>query len=997
MRLRLLSRSSALRWGLLFAIAVFFSTGIAFAENPLDLISGTRASDYSSEPIWFYEGNKTATRMEIGDLNGDDVMDVVINEYDEINYSDSSRVIALNGVNGDTLWTFWVNDGIRVMASADINLDGVIDIVIGGSLGTDLYVDGRVRAIDGTSGDELWNFFTDGAINNLAIGNYDNSGNLDVAAYSFDDYLYAINGSDGSELWHKYFPALFVNDIDAADVNGDGIDDIAYTHEYLTGFDNLMGVVDGSNGFEIWEHTRTYFGSDVLLDDIDDDGEVEAVFGMHFGDDHGEVQVYNALTGMQEWSYDIGAINHSTGEFFLRSFDIDDDKDKDLIVGNYMGPKKVLVFDGDVNTPSLVSEDLTRWVYNSTVGDVDNDGVLEIVAASFDRVQIINSITGDLEWYYAVNGRIDDVRCADFDGDGWTDISASGGAHYNVSGTNPQVTAWALKAVQTPLLWEYEFGENGNALTVVDLNQDGHDDVVTVVSGGGGATAIDGKTGVDILWNWIPTANLYSVTHGDFDDDGDQDIVTGGNDNLVTALDGYSGDVMWQFTNGTGTFARSILKVTDINGDGVDDVVAGSNDDHVYAIDGLNGTEIWNYNAGGDLEEIELAQMNGTGPLDVVCGTYVSAGGSRVLVLDGTDGSFMWDYVCPQDVEYVEVFDVNDDGTPDVAAGITINPQGVYMIDGATHDTLWTVSVRVNDTGYNLSHGDINGDGIIEVLVGGNYYANSAYVYNGLTGAELWNTYLGDEVESILGYDVNLDGNDEVIVGNDNNTIYVFDGEGNQIFSYPCADGVKHIQVGDISADGEPNIACLTFGFIGSAYAFKSLVPQPNNAPYAPSGPDPEDEAIDVDVSTLLSWTGGDPDGDAMTYDVYLGIADPPALVSDDQTAVSYTPPSDLMNGTQYFWKIIAFDEHGSSTEGPLWTFTTIPAYTCGDCNDDGNINISDAVWIINYVFIGGDAPNPLCVGDANADGGVNVSDAVHIINYVFIGGDPPDPNCCGK
>lgn len=37
---------------------------------------------------------------------------------------------------------------------------------------------------------------------------------------------------------------------------------------------------------------------------------------------------------------------------------------------------------------------------------------------------------------------------------------------------------------------------------------------------------------------------------------------------------------------------------------------------------------------------------------------------------------------------------------------------------------------------------------------------------------------------------------------------------------------------------------------------------------------------------------------------------------------------------------------------------------------------------------------NDTC-GDANGDGSVNVSDAVWIINYVFVGGDPPVSNCC--
>ncbi len=63
----------------------------------------------------------------------------------------------------------------------------------------------------------------------------------------------------------------------------------------------------------------------------------------------------------------------------------------------------------------------------------------------------------------------------------------------------------------------------------------------------------------------------------------------------------------------------------------------------------------------------------------------------------------------------------------------------------------------------------------------------------------------------------------------------------------------------------------------------------------------------------------------------------------------------------------------------------------CGDANDDQNVNVSDAVRIINYVFVSGAAPQPvLACGDANSDGTVNVSDAVRIINYVFAGGMVP-------
>jgi len=66
--------------------------------------------------------------------------------------------------------------------------------------------------------------------------------------------------------------------------------------------------------------------------------------------------------------------------------------------------------------------------------------------------------------------------------------------------------------------------------------------------------------------------------------------------------------------------------------------------------------------------------------------------------------------------------------------------------------------------------------------------------------------------------------------------------------------------------------------------------------------------------------------------------------------------------------------------------------YLCGDADADEDINVSDAVYIINYVFKGGPAPDPLEAGDADCDGAVNVSDGVYIINYVFKGG--PEP-CC--
>jgi hypothetical protein len=62
-----------------------------------------------------------------------------------------------------------------------------------------------------------------------------------------------------------------------------------------------------------------------------------------------------------------------------------------------------------------------------------------------------------------------------------------------------------------------------------------------------------------------------------------------------------------------------------------------------------------------------------------------------------------------------------------------------------------------------------------------------------------------------------------------------------------------------------------------------------------------------------------------------------------------------------------------------------------GDANGDGDVDIGDGVYLINYVFKGQRPPIPIDAGDANSDAYVNVGDIVYIINYVFRGGPPPE------
>jgi hypothetical protein len=67
--------------------------------------------------------------------------------------------------------------------------------------------------------------------------------------------------------------------------------------------------------------------------------------------------------------------------------------------------------------------------------------------------------------------------------------------------------------------------------------------------------------------------------------------------------------------------------------------------------------------------------------------------------------------------------------------------------------------------------------------------------------------------------------------------------------------------------------------------------------------------------------------------------------------------------------------------------------FICGDADASGDVDIDDAVYLINYIFSGGPEPEPNESGDADCSGDVDIDDVVYLIAYIFSGGNAPCDN----
>jgi len=460
------------------------------------------------------------------------------------------------------------------------------------------------------------------------------------------------------------------------------------------------------------------------------------------------------------------------------------------------------------------------------VGDLNDDGHLDIVVANYGEVNLLYFGGGDGTFGAGIplsphSHNTQDIGLGDLNGDAYPDIIEGNSNQSNCFYTNKGDGSF-----QEPVIFPGD-SRDTHAVTMEDVNKDGWMDVIFAhneapprcfYNEGGGVF----KEGVALGKENLHATSLLAK---DMTGDGWPDLILGN----------WAYPARLFLNDGNGFFLESFdiqddarktweLAVGDINNDGQPEVIAGNfaSVNRVYSI----GPDFqWTASdfTGNTASTVGMAlgDLDGNGWIDAV--TAEDSLAHRVYLNSGhgvfSSGMTLFDGV--QAPTCVALADLDGNGLPDIIAGNARMPNCVYLIRGCAHPFIGVQAAVLEDTSLKttcLASGDMNGDTLSDNIAG--KMNGKIYLYlNQGQGVFSKGTPLITEEQattSIAAGDINKDGFLDVIVGNmkQRNRGYINNGDGTlagfDISSDICA--TTSVKIGDINGDGFPDVVVGNMG-----------------------------------------------------------------------------------------------------------------------------------------------------------------------------------------
>lgn len=603
-------------------------------------------------------GTSTSQEGVVGDLDLDGDADIVIGVYNGFQ---------VWGNNGSAVFTsmspiYTAAGTIWDMRLGDLDRDGFPDLIVGQNRQTDIWMNQGNGTYTGPTQtfSNIWGTA-------VAIGDIDSDGDIDlVISDNGNCHIYTNDGTGNFGLKGTLLVSTNLWGLEMADVDRDGDLDMVAA---IPGGENTVLLNDGAGNFSLSGQELGGSSSyELALIDLDRDGYLDLIQG---GD-----------TGNEVW------MNNGTGNF--------------LDSGLRFGRSTI---------KSLVAGDLDRDGDLDFIGQVDGQPIKVYLGS-------LSASWGDIEFYSALNVfgnyAIQDHAVGDIDGDGILEIitATNGGnpVYVNNGDGTFSTTGQALGSSDT------------RSLKLGDLDGDGDLDLVTGNFSGPNKVWINDGTGTfSDSGQSLGSAPTLSVALGDVDKDGDLDMVTG---NYLSQI-----SKVW-INNGSGTFSDSgqslgssdtrAIALGDLDRDGDLDIVAGNYSGQASLIWENDGTGVFSANGQSlgtaAVVAVALADIDGDSDLDVLLGHE----GSAAKQVWRNDGSGIFTDTGQRlgsgPTYSFAVADVDGDGDLDFASGYG-GFDDLWLNDGSGTFSLSGLTFS-NGGSPSMIFVDVNRDGALDLVIG---------------------------------------------------------------------------------------------------------------------------------------------------------------------------------------------------------------------------------------------------------------------------------------